>query len=293
MVRFGPGFGDFLKLARLNKKHTVRGLSTAAGLSGGTISPIESRRYARPSMPVVKSLAAVLDLPVIAAAIVAGYADSDIMETPWPKPRQAEYSHTGGAYLASLRTNNDFPCTCDTAAKRWTSQWGVPMSTDEWARLEQTGLVPASWQATGMDFEFLSDLPGPWLWGLLASIMPQASLSGIDLMGLAFMLGRIDEKLCQEWSAEPDLFTLDELLNIAHTRHSQSASAVDVATGFRHMLHNGQIQWTKANVVEKLKEALPDRIDDEQSLLTAYRALAADQKAAVRRIVQDLAQKRP
>ena len=87
MNRIGPGFGDWLKIARTERAFTVRGLATSARISAGTLSPIESRRYAKPDGAVIMALASALRVPVLAPAIIAGYMDQDIMDSvldaPW------------------------------------------------------------------------------------------------------------------------------------------------------------------------------------------------------------------
>ena len=295
-ISAGPGFGDYLRSARTSRSLSLRALADAAGLSSGSISPIESRRYARPSHALLVSLSAALQVPILCISAVAGYADPDLLDVTldhvWdilgkfvPATRSVDWwSCNGGQYLATVRAQADI--SVEAAALHWSELWSPAITAQEWLQLEATGQLPPSWRAAAA-LSTLSQVPGSWLWGLLVAAAPDAAVEP-DVIGLAFVMGRITKKLCVSWKAQTDYLQLIEAFRTS--RHTVDNDDNFIPT-FRSITQ--QADWTipslKTDTALIPAAAASDLSPDESTLLTHYRMLSSSQKAAIHRIITDLA----
>lgn len=288
MKHTGPGFGDYLRENRTQRELTIRRLAELAQLPPGTISPIESRQYSRPARPVIRSLSIALEVPVLVPVIAAGYAEKDVMDVMldhvWdglsrltPSLRYDWWSRIGGQYLSLLRDESH--TSVDVAAARWSALWSPPLSSEEWSQMESTGQLPSNLSPVS----FLSRVPGAWLW--FFAVAAAGNYSG-DVIGLAFVMGRLSQKTCASWSAENDY---RQLIAAFRTARQQYAAEQDLVRAFRAAVQ--ELNWTVLKPDSPTKND-QEMTDDESSLLLHYRLLSAGQKAAVLRIVRDLGQQK-
>ena len=292
----GPGFGDYLHESRTQRDLTIRGLAELAHLPPGTISPIESRRYARPARPVIHSLSAALEIPILVPVITAGYADRDLVDVMldhvWdglarlsPSLRYDWWARAGGQYLSLLRDQSH--TSADIVAARWSGLWSPPVTSEEWSQMESTGQLPSSLSP----LSFLSRVPGSWIWAFVAAVIGNPSPGTTyynyngDIIGLAFVMGRLSQKTCASWGAEKDY---QQLITAFRTARKPHVSEPDLVRTFRTAV--SEINWTVAKPDGQTKndDQVQEMPDDESSLLLHYRLLSAGQKAAVLRIVRDL-----
>jgi len=218
MVRVGPGFGDWLRHTRHAKRLTVRALATAAGLSPGTISPIESRRYAAPAPSVLQGLSAAFRVPLLAVGIVGGAFDSALLtfarERFWDAVtiglrrdvRDTWYARTGGHYVRAVRTSSA-TASLEAAAQWWSDTWGLPISADEWHTLEESGILPESW-AHHVGSRMLDRLPGSWLWSLLVAAGENLDDVPHDLIMMTFLMGRLHKQAAEGLGVDADYLAL-------------------------------------------------------------------------------------
>lgn len=295
VVRVGPGFGDWLRSMREECSFTVRGLAQEARLSPGTISPIESRRYASPSLSVLDALSAALHVPVLAAGVVGGAFESDavdvLRERAWDvaarlHPALAKddwFARVGGRYVQAVREASR--AEVDAAARRWSDAWSIPISAAQWSDLETKGELPANWsQALGRNL--LDRLPGCWIWGILraAGDSPEDGLYA-DLIMVTFLMGRLRRKRCEELSAGQDYETLAKAVPTLNPK--------DLARWGRSF--RTQVAWTippsrfaKPSAAADRQAPLGNLTADEQALITRYRALSPTDRSAINHIVSGL-----
>jgi len=304
MVRIGPGFGDWLRHTRHAQRLTVRALATAAGLSPGTISPIESRRYAAPALSVLQGLSAALRVPLLAVGIVGGAFDANlstfVRERFWDDVtidlrrdvHDTWYARVGGHYLRAVRTHAT-TSSLAVAAQWWSDTWGLPITPSEWHTLEESGILPESW-ARHVGLRLLDRLPGSWLWSLLVAAGAHLDDVPHDLIMMTFLMGRLHQR-----SAEGLGVTADYQALMRACPHPKDQDDARIA----HFIEWGRSYrpdspgWFIPSAYPKPIAPFPSDAQTpssewtarEQQLVAAYRLLTPQNQAAIEQIVFALA----
>lgn len=301
MIRVGPGFGDWLRTVRKEQHFTVRGLASAARLSPGTISPLESRRYAAPSVEVTRGISSALGVPVLAVAVVAAMFEADRLdffrEKFWDavtagiglSVRDTWFAKVGGHYVGSVRESARIEVA--QAAQRWSDAWAIPITADEWNIMETRGQLPEHW-AHIVGTQMLDRLPGPWLWAILDAASADGTVSR-DLILIAFLLGRLRRQTSEVIGAADDY---DAFMRScpAPADRGDARIARYVSWARAYVPAGG---WTIASI--RAMAAAPATVPDEVSELTArerrliaqYRRLSPDDRSVIDHLLAGLLEK--
>ena len=251
-----PSWPTFLETIRKAYNWNISEFADYCHVSRSTIAVTlgTTRSVERPRAGIALKIAAGLGIPQLAMAVIAGYMDLDALDKTidvlnWPLrklvPLRGEWwNRTGGSYLQCCREQNHL--SVQEVVHRWNSQWSIPVSEDDWFRVEQAGIFP-----TGSDpspFQGLERLPGTWLWAIVAACATDETVYA-DLVGLALVLGRISTfgRHRREWVQGSDDY--ENLLTVFTQALDKTQDAVDVQT-FRATLLN-------------LSLHIPTVIDDE------------------------------
>lgn len=234
-----PSFGSWLRTSRETQGWTVSELAARVHAPRGTVATFETRtrQGSQPRPGLVHQIAAVFGEPVLGVALVAGYFDQHVLGPDEVLDCVIEghgRSTVGAQYVHHVRTaaNRDLA----VGLARWTQHWDPDssISDDEWARLEDHGQLPASWQQI-LRVDQLAHLPGVWMWSLLEAVGGTLR----DVVGMAFAMGRIRPSLIAKapWHAAPDAEQLTTALRNAYA----GSQTFDVDT-YHHTLQT--VPWT-------------------------------------------------
>lgn len=137
---------------------------------------------------------------------------------------------------------------------------------------------------------WISQCPGSWLWGLLCSAAQTYDVE-TDLVGFAFIMGRVGQKKSASWDAKADFLDLDKMFRAARNKSSSPDS--DWIQQF-HELVREHPDWTVPSLDPEPVEP-PHQLhmsEAEVALLQNFRALSGEQKSAVFWIISDLPKRR-
>ena len=281
MIKKGPSFGDWLRATRTQKNLTMPAIAQKAGISIGTLTPIESRGYARPTPPILAGIASALEYPLLAAMIVGGRFDADVIDraaesvsaTIAAAPKGSHWwGQLAAAYMSAVRGAHGVSVA--DAAERWTARWpDAPLSPDGWQEVENRLTVS-----------------GIWRWGVLNAIIPDGDGDEDkverDLIGIFFLLGQLPRRACHNLGVDRDYQKLDATFRAAQ-QVAQFAPDGPFIEKFRELLR--EIEWTvpEVPVPERERERRGD--DEEEKLLIArYRLLSPEQRTAVNEILRGM-----
>ena len=203
-----PSWPNFLETIRLEHQWNVTEFADYCHVSRSTIAVTvgTTRSVERPRAQIALKIAAGLGIPQLGMAVIAGYMDLDALDKTidvinWPirkiVPASGEWwNRTGGAYLQYCREQNHL--SVQDVVYRWNSNWSIPLSEEDWRRIEREGVFPTGAdQFPHRDFDHL---PGIWLWAITATCTPSTTIYA-DLTALTFVLGRISKfgRYRREW----------------------------------------------------------------------------------------------
>lgn len=214
---------------------------------------------------------------------------ADVLREPvWAAATQQHSTNNwlaqfGGQYLKAVRLATG--TEVETAAKRWTDEWAIPISADQWTALESHGKLPTQW-AQKLDRQLFDRLPGSWIWGILraAGDFPDNGLYS-DLIMVTFLMGRLRRVRCKALGAEQDYETLAKAV--------PTSNPTDLANWGRSF--RAQVGWTippshfaKPSAFPTKKKPIENLTADEQELIRRYRILSPADRSAVNHIITRL-----
>lgn len=231
-----PSWSSFLEAMRFEHAWSISEFADRCGVSRSTIAVAlgATRSVERPRPTIALKIAASLDIPQLAMAIIAGYMDLEVIDhaidvVNWPVRKLAHatdewWNRTGGAYLSLCREQNHL--SVSDVVHRWNTNWTLPLSEADWTRIEQEGVLPTG--ANQFPHRDFDHLPGAWLWAITAACTGSTTVYA-DLVALTFVLGRISQfgRYRRDWvRGLPDYENLVTALTQAM---NHARNAVDMA----------------------------------------------------------------